>query len=191
MTQNVTVPSWKYHDQNIQGGVTQKDFTRADRTIIFTAPTPMPGESSTEMKPIGMVQGMNHSEQKQLQLLYELGSDAPMIIPGLTRGQISLQRVLLNGANFLNAIYHGVDKLDLEPNEILRSIRDVDRPFDMMIAKYPVKDNGLSAQAIESTYFRGAQIQSRSEQITAGGTVVMENLSLMYQTIPKVTFNVK
>lgn len=188
MSETITVPKWEYHDKNIQGNVTQKDFTRADRTLIYTAPTPLPGQKSFAMKAVGFIQGMTHSEQKQLSLLFELGSDAPIIIPGLTQGQMSLQRVLLNGLNFLNAIYHGVDKTNLKPNEILRSIRDVNRPFDMMIAKYPVLDGDAAAAAVETTLFRGCQIQARSESVSAGGVVIMEQLSIMYQTIPKVTF---
>lgn len=188
MAESITVPAWNYQDQNIQGNIEQNDFTRADRVIIYTAPTPLPGQKSTAMSAVGLIQGMTHNESKQLQMLFELGSAAPMIVPGLTQGQIQLQRVLLNGMNFLNTIYHGSAKTNLQSNEILRSIRDVNRPFDMMIAKYPVLDDQVAAKAIETTLFRGCQIQSRSESLTAGGVVVYEQMSLMYTYIPKVTF---
>lgn len=188
MAETIQTPQWDYHDRNIQGSIAQNDFTRADRTIIFTAPTPIPGKEAAALKPIGLIQGMSHSEQKQLQLFFELGSDAPMIIPGLTQGQFSLQRVLLNGLNFLNAIYHGVDKKDLREDQILRSIRDINMPFDLLVAKYPVNAGDGATKAVESTLFRGCQISARSESITAGGVVVMESLNVMYTTIPKVTF---
>jgi hypothetical protein len=189
MAETITVPQWQYHDVNIQGSIAQKDFTRADRTIIYTAPTPLAGKQSVPMKAIGLIQGMSHNEQKQLQLFYELGSDAPIIIPGLTQGQLSLQRILLNGLNLLNSIYHGVDTKTLRADQILRSIRDINVPFDLMVAKYPVLDADASAKAIESTLFRGCQISSRNEQISAGGVVVMEGVQISYATIPKVTFN--
>lgn len=188
MAETVQVPQWDYHDKNIQGSIASSDFTRADRVIIFTAPTPLPGKASSPLKPIGLIQGMSHSEQKTLQMFFELGSDAAMIIPGLTQGQLSFQRVLLNGLNFLNAIYHGVDKKNLRDDQILRSIRDINVPFDLLMAKYPVNEDGSTVKAVESTLFRGCQISARSESITAGGIVVMENLSMMYASIPKVTF---
>lgn len=188
MSETIQVPRWDYHDKNIQGSIPQGDFTRADRVIIYTAPTPGPGRASASFKPIGLIQGMNHQEQKQLQLFYELGSNAPMIIPGMTQGQLSIQRVLLNGLNLLNAIYHGVDRTDLRPDQVLRSIRDINIPFDLMMAKYPIEKGDQIAQATETTLFRGCQISSKNESITAGGTVVMENMSVMYTTIPKVTF---
>jgi hypothetical protein len=187
---DITVPKWTYQDTNIQGSVTQQDFTRADRTIIYTAKTPLPSEQSVTMQAIGLIQGMSHSESKQLQIIFELGSAAPMIIPGLTQGQISLQRVLLNGLDFLNSIYHGIDSTNLTQDNILRSIRDVNRPFDMLMAKYPVlEDTTTGTTAVTTVLFRGCQIQSRSESISAGGVVTLEQLSIVYATIPKVTFN--
>lgn len=189
MSEQIAVPKWQYHNKNIQGSITQNNFTRADRTLVYTAPTPLPGQQSRPMKAVGLIQGMTHSEQKQLQLFFELGSDAPMIIPGLTQGQLSFQRVLLSGLNFLNAIYHGVDRTNLKPNEVLRSIRDINNPFDLMIAKYPVLEDGsLTPEASESTLFRGCQMQARSESISAGGVVTMENISILYSSIPKVHF---
>lgn len=186
---NISVPQWQYHDQNIQGSIAQSDFTRSDRVIIYSAPTPLAGQPTVPMSPIGLIQGWTHQEQKQLQLFYELGSDAPIIVPGLTQGNVSLSRILLNGLNFLNAIYHGVNTKNLRPDQILRSIRDINVPLDLMLAKYPVLDGDPSAHAIETTLFRGCQISSLSQQVSSGGTVVMENVSISYATIPKVTFN--
>lgn len=189
MSETIGVPKWEFQDKNVQGSIEQTNFTRADRVLIYTAPTPLPGQNAQAMKAVGLIQGMNHSEQKQLQMLFELGSAAPMIVPGLTQGQISIQRVLLNGMNFLNTIYHGADVTNLSQDKILRSIRDVNRPFDMMIAKYEVlEDTSKPVEAIETTLFRGCQIQSRSENVSAGGVVIFEQMNLMYQYIPKVTF---
>jgi len=185
---SVSVPKWDYHDKNIQSNLGQKDFTRPDRILIYTAPTPLPGVTAVPMQAIGLIQGLTHSEQKQVQLFFELGSDAPIIIPGLTQGQISMQRLLINGANFINAIYHGVNVKNLREDQILRSIRDINVPFDLMIAKYPVNDQSATAKAVETTLFRGCQLSARNESFTSGGNMVMESVNLLYSTIPKVTF---
>lgn len=189
---DITVPKWQYQDANIQGSITQNDFTRGDRTILYTAPTPLPNDKSSTLQAIGMIQGVTHSEQKQLQVIFELGSAAPMIIPGLTQGQLSLSRVLLNGYDFLNTIYQGANPATpLTEDQILRSIRDVNRPFDLMMAKYKVLDDQNAASSAMSTVlFRGCQIQARSESISPGGVVTLEQLSIIYVTIPKVTFSV-
>ena len=188
MADKINVPSWEYHDRNIQGNIEQSDYTRSDRVVIYAAPTPLKGETSISMKPIGMIQSMSHSENKQIQQLFELGSSIATLLPGLTSGSISLQRVAISGKDLLNAIYHGPDNTNLSEDQIIRSIRDITRPFDMMLAKYPVLDDKVGTKALSTTLFRGCHIQSRNESISAGGVVVFEQLSVMYQYIPKVTF---
>lgn len=183
----MNVPTWEYHDRNIQGNIEQSDFTRADRVVIYVAPTPVDGAEPLEMKPVGMIQSMSHSENKQLQQLFELGSSVPMIVPGHTNGSIQLQRVMISGKDLLNAIYNGPET-DMTEDDIVRSIRDISRPFDMMMAKYPVLDDKVGTTALSTTLFRGCHIQSRNESISAGGVVVFEQMGLMYQYIPKVTF---
>ena len=54
MVQTVTVPKWENHDTNIQGNIEQSDFTRSDRVVIYTAPTPLPDQESTTMKAVFM-----------------------------------------------------------------------------------------------------------------------------------------
>lgn len=188
MADNITVPTWEYHDKTIQGNIENSDFTRADRVVLFAAPTPLPGETSVTMKPIGMVQSMSHSENKQIQQLFELGSSVQTLIPGLTTGSLQFQRVMISGKDMLNAIYHGPDNNNIPEDQIIRSIRDISRPFDFMIARYPVLDTQIGTKALSTTLFRGCHFQSRNESISAGGAVVFEQLSVLYQYIPKVTF---
>lgn len=188
--------TWQYHDTNIQNGY-KDDFTRSDRTVVFVRPSVGYGkQQSSAFRPVGFIQGMSHQEQKQLQLLYELGSSAPMIIPGLTQGNISISRVLLNGYDFLNTIYSTeADEKAGNPipdSKIIRSIRDLDRPFDLFLAKYRVYGNdfeelkGTQNKPVQSQVFQGCHIQSRSEQIQAGGQVVMEQVQIMYEKIPSL-----
>lgn len=188
-TDSINVPSWEYHDRNIQGNIQQTDFTRADRVVIYAGPTPVDGKKAEPMRPVGMVQSMSHSENRQVQQLFELGSSVPTIIPGLTNGSLNLQRVAISGKDLLNAIYLDPDpKTEYKESEIIRSIRDISRPFDLLMAKYPVLDNNIGTKALSTTLFRGCHIQSRSESISAGGVVIFEQMGIMYQYIPKVTF---
>lgn len=187
MSDKIQVPAWEYHDRNIQGNIEMSDFTRSDRVVIYAAPSPLKGETATTMKAIGMIQSMSHSEQRQIQRLFELGSSVSTLIPGLTDGSVQLQRVMISGKDLLNAIYHGPETENLTDDQIIRSIRDISRPFDMMMAKYPVLDDKVNTSALSTTLFRGCHIQSRNESISAGGVVVFEQMSVMYQYIPKVT----
>lgn len=194
---DVPKSNWQYKDTNIQNGY-KDDFTRSDRTVLFVRPSVGYGkQQASAFRPVGFIQGMSHQEQKALQLLYEMGSSNPMIIPGLTQGNISISRVLLNGYNFLNTIYsEEADEKAGNPipdSKIIRSIRELDRPFDLFLAKYRVYGNDFEeasasqSKPVESIIFQGCHIQSRSEQIQAGGQVIMEQVQIMYEKIPQLT----
>lgn len=182
--------SWAYKDANIQPGQTT-NYTRSDRVVMYVKPDNIP---DAKFRAVGFIQGLSVDEQKQLSLMYELGSSAPMIIPGLTQGQMSLQRVLLNGIDFLNTVYTGDPGKAVNQKDIIRSIRDVDTPFSVIIAQYSIGAQGelgdlnaASNKAVQSVLYTGCQIQSRNMSIQAGGVVSMENVSMLFTHIPKVT----
>lgn len=190
MTKSINDYSWIYKDQNITPGQTE-NYTRSDRVVIYAKPDNLP---NAQFRAIGFIQGMSIDEQKQLSLMYELGSSAPMIIPGLTQGQMSIQRVLLNGIDFLNAVYSGDPGKTVPQNQIVRSIRDVDTPFSIIIAQYSiaaegerVNTNDVENKAVQSVLYTGCQIQSKSQSLQAGGVVSMENVMIMFTHIPQVT----
>lgn len=182
--------SWAFKDTNIQPGQTT-NYTRSDRVVMYVKPDLVP---DAQFRAVGFVQNLSVDEQKQLSLMYELGSSAPMIIPGLTQGQMSLQRVLLNGVDFLNTIYTGDPGDTVAQQDIIRSIRDVDTPFSIIIAQYSINAVGEAGdinanvnKAVQSVLYTGCQIQSRNMSVQAGGIVSMESVSLLFTHIPKVT----
>lgn len=194
MKRNVNDYSWRYKDVNIQPGLTD-DFTRSDRVVVYVKPKGVPDAT---FKAVGFIQGLSVDEQKQLNLMFELGSSAPMIIPGLTTGQMSLQRMSINGINFLNTIYASSGAKPLEQESIIRSIRDIDTPFSMIIAQFPVSAKGedgdlnsKTSKALQTVLYEGCQISSQSIQMQSGGIVIMESISLMFTHIPQVTIKAK
>lgn len=181
--------SWTYKDTNITPDLVQ-NYTRSDRVVLYVKPD---NDPKAQFRAVGFIQGLSVDEQKQLSLMYELGSSAPMIIPGLTQGQMSLQRVLLNGIDFLNTVYSGDPGAVVPQNQIIRSIRDVDTPFSIIIAKYSIAAEGervnssdAENKAVQSVLYTGCQIQSKSESLQAGGVVSMENVMIMFTHIPQV-----
>lgn len=180
--------AWQYQTTNVEGDMDNvENYTRGDRTILFSRKS----KTSDTFKPIGLIQGFTHSEQKQLQMLFELGSAAPIIIPGLATGQISINRVLLSGPDFMNVIY-GVEK-ETSNQKFIKSLRDINTAFDLMIAKYPVKtpkgtQEASPEKALSYVVFEGCQIQGRSESVSPGGVITVENLSIMYKQISTASF---
>lgn len=191
---NVNDYSWRFKDVNIQPGLID-DFTRSDRVVVYVKPM---GVKGATFKAVGFIQGLSVDEQKQLNLMFELGSSAPMIIPGLTTGQMSLQRMSINGIDFLNTIYASSGSKPLKQEKIIRSIRDIDTPFSMIIAQFPVSAKGedgnlnsKGSKALQSVLYEGCQISSRSINMQSGGIVIMENVGLMFTHIPHVKIKAK
>lgn len=194
MAENINIAQWQYQNKNIDSNLDDTSkYTRGDRTILYSRLTPSSTSTDAQKQftAIGMIQGFTHSEQKQLQMIFELGSAAPIIIPGLTTGQISINRVLISGPDFMNVIYGKAAETDL--TNFYKSLRDINKPFDLMIAKFKVEDPAnatanVASEALSSVVFERCQIQARSESISPGGVITVENLSIMYKQIASAKF---
>lgn len=176
---------WSYHDTHVTN-LTDKNFLSAARCIIYARPTKVAdsGKDAVFSK-IGVIQGYNWSEQKQIEMIFELGSDIPYLIPGRTTGQISLSRILVAGADLTNLFYSPTDDIADGTTQMSgwkRSIRDVTIPLDLLITYYD-----QSSKAIYTRLFSTCWIQARSENISSGQIIVAENVSILYQAVTQYT----
>ena len=176
---------WAYHDAHLTG-LQDRNFLSSARCIIYGRLANVGGEGAGaqdhEFRKIGVVQGYNWSEQKQIEMIFELGSDIPYIVPGRTTGQISISRVLVSGADLTNLIYQTEDFTDgdgaIVGDNWLRSLRDVTLPLDLLVAYYDQR-----SRASYMRQFNTCHIQSRNESLSAGQIIVAENVSIMYQNV--------
>lgn len=172
---------WDYHDSHLTN-LTDKNFLSAARCIIYGRPSGVVtnGKDAIFQK-IGVIQGYNWSEQKQVEMIFELGSDIPYLIPGRTTGQISISRILVAGADLVNLFYTTTDDVKEgapESDKWVRSIRDITIPLDLLITYYD-----QTTSAVYSRLFSNAWIQARNESIAAGQVIVAENVSILYQHV--------
>lgn len=176
---------WDYHDTHLTG-LTDKNFLSAARCIIYARPTKVAdsGKDAVFSK-IGVIQGYNWSEQKQIEMIFELGSDIPYLVPGRTTGQISISRVLIAGADLTNLFYSTTEDIEdggMQMSGWKRSLRDVTIPMDLLITYYD-----QSSTAVYSRIFSTCWLQARNESIAAGQVIVAENVSIMYQHVTNYT----
>lgn len=173
---------WTYHDKHLTG-LTDKNFLSAARCIVYARPTNVGGDNGKDyiFHKMGVIQGYNWAEQKNIEMIFELGSDIPYLIPGRTTGQISISRILIAGADMLNLFYaddsHVIDG-ETKPNDWLRSLRDVTIPLDLLVVYYDQRSN-----ATYSRLFSTCWIQSRQESLNAGQIIVAESVNIMYQNV--------
>lgn len=182
----------RHLDSNIGGGA-NNDFFSAARCILYVQPSSTTTPDQKSFKRLGVVQGFTFYEQKNIDSLYELGSDLPYLVPGRVAGQLSIQKVLLNGEDLINLTYivnpEGNGQLD--NSGFISSLRDsrTNNPFDLLFAYYGSKTS--TPGKFEATYsrlFKNCYFQSRTEGINAGSVIVMEQIGIMYEYIANVDF---
>lgn len=174
-------------DKHLDSTISKDNFLSAARCIIYAAPYKDAGgvPVATEFHRIGVVQGYNFGEQRQIEHIFELGSDIPYIVPGRTTGQISIARILLFGADLTNIFFYSDKDVDsaVTQGDFIKSLRDINKPIDLLFASFSNND----AQAVYSRLFVGCWLQSRSESIAAGQVLIAENVNIMYEQIAAFT----
>mgnify|MGYP003560549684 CR=1 FL=1 len=139
-------------------------------------------KTKSEFVRLGVVQGYSWRENKQMEQIFELGSDIPYYVPGRTTGSIQIQRVLLSGEDLLNAVYqdNSVQGVQANPNKWIRSLRDINIPMDLLFVFYGEGSTG-KYDARYTRLFKNSWIQARQEQISAGQILVAESVSIVYE----------
>jgi hypothetical protein len=181
----VALDAWDYKDKHIDSKINENQFMSSARCIIYAAPNY--GDTTADnfgtFSPIGVIQGYNWSEQRQIDLIFELGSDIPYLIPGRTTGQISISRMLLYGRDLINTLY-GTDVSDSDT--WIKSIKDITKPINMLFATFSNTNSADTQQLVYSRLFRACWVNARNESIAAGQTLIAENCNIMYQDIPEI-----
>ena len=180
-------------------------FVSSYRTVIYARPagsksgntqeveqvTALDSSQAAEFRAIGVVQAYNWNESRNIDYIFELGSDIPYLVPGRTIGQIALQRIMINGNDIVNALYlentnqsgitAGAESGGVTP---LSSIKDITVPFDLLFVAFATNGNGKTKY---SRVFKNCQIESRSESINAGAVILAESVNIRYETIVGIT----
>lgn len=188
---NSVVNTWTFHDTHVDENITDVDFLSAARCILYARKSSLATTSGSEFQRIGVIQGYNWSEQKQLELIFEIGSDIPYIVPGRTTGQIAISRILLSGTDFTNLIYNtnASNDTQITDDTFIRSLRDVSEPMDMLFAYYAQNVNTKQYSDVYTRLFSTCWLQARNESIAAGQILVAENVNIMYQNVTKASFS--
>lgn len=121
MAQNESIQGlarWNFRTQHVQRELEPQDFINAATVLISAGPPRIvsPGDlvanpdtaqrqKAVFLFPIGIVENLTLVSNRQLQILFEIGSKRQFYIPGRVVPQISLARTLFNGPNILRSLY--------------------------------------------------------------------------------------
>ena len=165
-----------------------------------------PQAASQMVYPIGITQNFNLSQNRQVQKIFELGSERSYQIPGRTMGQLGLGRILYHGPNLLRTLYaYYADALaptvveSLFPNVgagAMPNLHDVVLPpgyenfyinlcsdlFSQPVGLLVVlKDSNLDTYG--AMYFEACHIPSHTMGVDAQGVIVQEQVGIQYDWI--------
>jgi hypothetical protein len=171
------VSDWDFSHKHIDSSLSRDNFISASRAIIYAAPYDSASGSAANFHRVGVIQGYSWGEQRQVEMVFEIGSDVPYLIPGRTYGNLSLSRILVFGKDMVNVMYYEGALSDSD--KYIRSLKEITASIDMMFAAYDMSTD----QQVYSRVFQGCWLTSRSESISAGQTLVAENVSIVYEDV--------
>jgi hypothetical protein len=220
---------WNFRTQHVQRELEPQDFINAATVLIaagpprIVSPGQLQGVSTAEANrrsavyffPIGIVENMTIVSNRQLQILFEIGSKRQFYIPGRVVPQISLARTLFNGPNILKALYAYYPASQIPPGtprqvDIAQSpagsagdcpIQETpgfmdffinlnsdlfDRPFGLLMI---LKDE--CNRPYGSFYLENAFINNHQMTVNASSTLVAEGTTIQFERIVPIDIGAK
>jgi hypothetical protein len=101
---------WNFADRAIDPVMLEGKYINARTTLIAAGPPQFEqiSDASTNGEmvfPIGFIENFTLNQQKNLQRMYEIGSDRAFFVPGRTINSASLGRVLFHGPSLMRVLY--------------------------------------------------------------------------------------
>jgi hypothetical protein len=110
---------WSPYDRFVQSGMVDGQFVSAGFTIVAAGPprlaniggatvaaSALAGAGADQIVlPIGVIQNLNLSHNRQFNRIFEVGSERSYFISGRTMGQLTIARVLYHGPSLLRMLY--------------------------------------------------------------------------------------
>jgi hypothetical protein len=190
--------NWSFKDSHVDTDVFTdgRDYISSE-SMVLCAGGPRLGTDINQCRPIGVVEGVQFSQSKQVQQLYEIGSRESYVVPGRVRSQVGLSRVLFNGPSLLKSIswfskrFSDDPVLPSKPGQPWpltgsQTPDDEGKYFGNLYSDFFNRPMGLALIINDSEderygglYLENAYITSHQMSLQAGQTVVMENASVL------------
>lgn len=171
-----TNSTWSLTDSHVDATINQgeSNFVSPSRVLIYARKT---ADVSGNFAAIGVIQGWSFAEQRQIEEVFELGSDTKYLIPGRTTGQINIQRVLISGMDLANVLYDSASG-----ETTIRTLKDIAVPVDIIFVAYGNENNG-TAEEVFRRYFQGCWLTAHQESLAAGQAIVAESCTMSYKNV--------
>lgn len=110
-----SIGNWNPSGDHVQGGMREGNFVNGQFIVLCAGPPFLKNLSaaggnvndvgSLKVYPVGLCQNIGLSQSKNIQRIFEIGSDRSYFISGRSVGQLSLSRVMYHGPSLLRVLY--------------------------------------------------------------------------------------
>lgn len=109
MAEIKVLTDWDFLKDSVQPINTDGNFLSSESAVLCAGPPRFDditnGDTNSWLTPIGLVQNVQISQNKQITQLFEVGSREPFFIPGRTLVQVGISRALFDGPSLMRAVY--------------------------------------------------------------------------------------
>ncbi len=211
-----TYQTWEFKEAHVEPDVLDKNenFVSSESIVICAGPANIGADEDLagSLYPIGILESAAVVQNKQIQQLFEIGSRKPYMIPGRTRVQVGLSRVIFNGDSLLAAMYYGLkfgesttagvlppqpastdspghpsDYPELGEGSFYLNLASsfFNRPFGLALIVHDSEDDQTAMILIQN-----CMVQSHQMNVGANQTIVMENVNIIADSIQPVIVSV-
>jgi len=200
---NINNWGFRSYHMALDGGGKNTNAITAENVLIASGPARLSQvgqDFGTRVFPIGLLDNVQISQQKQLQPIREIGSRRNYIIGSYSAGNMSLSRVMFSQASLLHVLYAGSDdRLDIDNpasanlGSTFAGQDDVapftaqrvlsinlqselfDRPTGQLFYMLDQRNNPYGAFYVEEV-----MVQSHSVGLSSGSVAISEMISMLF-----------
>lgn len=195
--------SWQYKTRHVQArdnagnDFDAGNFIRGASILLVAGPRRCPAQPAawvaglaSQLIPIGLLQTGSINEQKQLEEIFEIGSERRYFITGRTFFTLQAARIMVDGASLLRAMYNSNagsagtgpgDEAGFSDYFLNLASTFFNTPTGLLVI-----DNDNNNKIVGGAYLEDAYIQTYNRQITAAQTVVAEQCLIKFDKLVPV-----
>ena len=206
----ITYQEWEFKEKHVQPDnlVGNKNFVSSESIVICAAPSSVDDDQDLagSLYPIGILESAAIVQNKQIQQLFEIGSRKPYMVPGRTRVQVGLSRVIFNGDSLMAAMYRGKHQgvlpsqgagadapgHDTDVDAVPGAVGEgsfylnlassfFNNTFGLALIIHDSEDEQTAMVLLEN-----CMVQSHQMNIGANQTIVMENINIIADAVQPI-----
>jgi hypothetical protein len=97
--------NWSWASEHVQNEITNGEYVSSESTLVLAGPSRLSmlsgslesSSSSNSLIPLGLIQNVGITQQRQLNRLFEIGSKRAYFVPGRLFSNFTIGRILFYG----------------------------------------------------------------------------------------------